>query len=162
MAAAGAATTLYFFNPSAYGFYPVCQFHRLTGLNCPGCGATRALYALLHGNFSTAMHDNALVVTCLAAAIARVGWIFGLNRLRGRPNGQFFPARWLAPLLVVMGVFGVLRNLLRPSPFFRRERKHSQRFGRAKMKNPKNLCRANLWVDSLRKLQYWAMNIFPA
>ena len=106
----GAAAMVYFFNPSEHGFYPVCQFHRLTGLNCPGCGATRAFYALLHGNFSTALRDNALFVVGLAMVAARGGW-FGLNWLRGRPNGVFFPSRFLIPLTVIMGVFGVLRNL---------------------------------------------------
>jgi hypothetical protein len=108
--AAGIAAMVYFFNPSAYGIYPVCQFHRLTGWNCPGCGATRALYALLHGNLSLALRDNVLLVASVAAAALRGGW-FALNRWRGRPNGNFFPVRWLVPLLVVMGVFGVLRNL---------------------------------------------------
>jgi len=108
--ALGMAATVYFFNPAAHHFYPVCQFHRLTGWNCPGCGGTRALYALLHGDFSTALRDNALLVAGLAATAARGGW-FALNRLRGRPNGDFFLTRWLLPLLVAMGVFGVLRNL---------------------------------------------------
>lgn len=118
--AAGIAAVVYFFNPSAYGFYPVCQFRRLTGLNCPGCGGTRAVYALLHGNFSTALRDNALFVVGSAIALARGGW-FALNWIRGRPNGVFFPPRLLLPLMVVMGVFAVLRNLpafafLSPSP----------------------------------------------
>ncbi len=108
--ALGLAATVYFFNPSAHHFYPVCQFHRLTGLNCPGCGGTRSLYALLHGDFSAALRDNALLVAGLAGVVARGGW-FALNRLRGRSNGDFFPARWLLPLLVVLAVFGVLRNL---------------------------------------------------
>jgi len=110
MAGLGVMTTVYFFNPSAHSFYPVCQFHRLTGLNCPGCGATRALYALLHGDFSTALRDNVLLVAAIPAVAARGAW-FALNRLRGRPNGKFFPPSLLIPLLVVMGVFGVLRNL---------------------------------------------------
>jgi hypothetical protein len=106
----GVLAMVYFFNPSAYGFYPVCQFHRLTGLNCPGCGATRALYALLHGNLALAARDNVLLVAAIPLAAARGGWVV-LNRLRGRPNGDFFKASWLVPLLVVMGIFGVLRNL---------------------------------------------------
>lgn len=110
LAAAGAAAVVYFFNPSANHFYPVCQFHQLTGLNCPGCGGTRALYALLHGDFATALRDNALFVAGLAAAAGRGVW-FALNWLRGRPNGAFFPPSYLVPLLVIMGVFGVLRNL---------------------------------------------------
>jgi len=108
--AIGLAATVYFFNPSAHHFYPVCQFHRLTGLNCPGCGGTRALYALLHGDVPTALRDNALLVAGLAGTGLRGGW-FALNWLRGRRNGEFIPARYLLPLLVAIGGFGVLRNL---------------------------------------------------
>ena len=43
-------------------FIRVCLFHPLTGLNCPGCGMTRSLYALLHGDFRLALKDNALFV----------------------------------------------------------------------------------------------------
>jgi hypothetical protein len=105
-----AIVTVFFFNPTTHGFYPVCQVHRLTGLECPGCGATRATYALLHGEFLTALHDNALFVFVLAAAAIRAGW-FGLNRWRGKRNGEFFRARFLWPLLVLALVFTVLRNL---------------------------------------------------
>ena len=110
VAVAGIAATVYCFNPSVHHFYPVCVFHQLTGLNCPGCGGTRALYALLHGDIITALHDNALLVTGLALTVARGAW-FALNRWRGRPNGRFFPPRLLLPLLVLLGLFGVLRNL---------------------------------------------------
>src|SRR5471032_2954164 len=64
--ALGVGAMVYFFNPSTHGFYPVCMFHSLTGLNCPGCGATRALYALLHGNLRLALKDNVLFVSSLA------------------------------------------------------------------------------------------------
>ena len=63
--AVGAGAMVFFFNPSTHSFYPVCLFHALTGLNCPGCGATRALYALLHGNMRLALKDNALFVLAL-------------------------------------------------------------------------------------------------
>src|SRR5882757_2270663 len=65
--AIGVGAIVFFFNPSTHGFYPVCMFHSLTGLNCPGCGATRALYALLHGSLRLALKDNALFVVLLAA-----------------------------------------------------------------------------------------------
>src|SRR5271170_5711121 len=70
MAILGAGAFVFFFNPSTHGFYPVCAFHQLTGLNCPGCGATRALYALLHGNFQLALKDNALFIFSLAVILA--------------------------------------------------------------------------------------------
>jgi hypothetical protein len=108
--AVGLAAVVFFFNPAAHNFYPVCQFHRLTGLNCPGCGGTRAFYALLHGHFATALRDNALLMGALIFLAARGGW-FGLNRYCGRTNGEFFPAKFLWWLLLVMLAFTVLRNL---------------------------------------------------
>src|ERR1041385_6710646 len=50
---------LYEFDP-AEGHYPVCPFHYLTGLHCPGCGTLRALHQLLHGNVAAALSLNLL------------------------------------------------------------------------------------------------------
>jgi hypothetical protein len=60
-AAAVAAVVLYRFDPSAVHFYPVCPFHALTGLQCPGCGTTRALHHLLHGDVAGAFRLNAML-----------------------------------------------------------------------------------------------------
>jgi hypothetical protein len=109
-AALGAAAMVFFFNPVTHAFYPVCVFHRITGLNCPGCGTTRAVYALLHGNWSTALRDNSLFVLGLAALALRGAW-FAARQIRGRPAGEFFPVKLLWPLLFIAFVFTVLRNL---------------------------------------------------
>ena len=37
-----------------------CPFHALTGLNCPGCGNTRAALALLQLDFQEMLHYNLL------------------------------------------------------------------------------------------------------
>lgn len=108
-AALGIGATVFFFNPATHAFFPVCQFHRLTGLNCPGCGMTRALHALLHGELLTALRDNAFFVLTLAALAGRGVWL-GAKKCRGRP-GEFFPLKFLWPLLPVAFVFTVLRNL---------------------------------------------------
>ncbi len=110
LAGAGIAAIIFFLNPATHHFYPVCQFHRLTGLNCPGCGATRSAYALLHGEWRVALRDNALFVGGLGLLAVRGGW-FAMNWFRGRRNGDFFPPKWFWPLLVVTLVFTVLRNL---------------------------------------------------
>jgi len=106
----GIAAVVYFFNPATHHFYPVCQFHRLTGLNCPGCGMTRAFYALLHGKFSAALRDNALLVLALGLLAIRCSW-FGWNKFCQRANGEFFPVGFLWPLLALALVFAALRNL---------------------------------------------------
>jgi hypothetical protein len=104
------AAVVYCFNPSTHGFYPECQFHRLTGLNCPGCGMTRAVYALLHGHWEQAVRDNALLVGGLFLLALRGGW-FAWNQRRGRRNGEFFPGKYLWWLLATAVLFTVLRNL---------------------------------------------------
>ena len=106
----GTAAVVFFFNPATHPFYPVCQFHRLTGLNCPGCGMTRALYTLLHGNIFAALRDNALFVLTLGALAMRGAW-FGWNKFCGLAAGEFFPVKFLWPLLAVALGFTVLRNL---------------------------------------------------
>ena len=109
-ALAGIAAVIFFFNPATAKIYPACQFHRLTGLNCPGCGMTRAAYALLHGNFLAALRDNALFVFAVAGVAGRGGWM-KWKQWRGRARGEFFPVKYLWPLLAVALVFTVLRNL---------------------------------------------------
>lgn len=106
----GAGALLFFFNPATHGFYPVCLFHELTGWNCPGCGGTRAAYALLHGHWEQALRDNALLVLLPPAAALRGLWLGAKKRL-GRPVGPFLPVKALWPLLAAIVVFTVLRNL---------------------------------------------------
>src|SRR5258708_23559033 len=40
-AGACAGVVLFLFNPAQHSFYPVCIFHKLTGLNCPGCAGLK-------------------------------------------------------------------------------------------------------------------------
>ena len=105
----GICLVVYFFDPVKTPFYPGCAFHRLTGLNCPGCGATRALYALLHGRWQVAWRDNALFLATLAALAGRAGWQ-GCQRLRQRSLAPFIPVSCLFPWLVIALIFGVVRN----------------------------------------------------
>ena len=71
VAAAGSVYILLLrFPPGQYSVYPACPIHQFTGLLCPGCGATRALAALLHGDIRTAFHLNALLVASIPFALA--------------------------------------------------------------------------------------------
>ena len=101
---------LFLFDPSRYGFYPVCNFYRTTGLLCPGCGSLRAMHHLLHGEIAEAMHFNALLVLCLP--------LFGIYALRqawekhrGNNPAWRIPRAWLWCGFVILVLFGVLRNL---------------------------------------------------
>jgi|SRR5580658_9420096 hypothetical protein len=105
-----AAAVLFFFDPTKNNFYPVCQFHALTGLYCPGCGATRASYQLLHGNFLLALHDNALLVLMLPLMALRGMWLLK-RRIGHQPVRHFIPPNALWMFLVLAVVFVVLRNI---------------------------------------------------
>jgi hypothetical protein len=101
---------LYNFSPQNYHFYPLCPYYALTHLLCPGCGGTRALYYLVHGNLSEAWHYNALV-TVLAPMV--LGWFltwYSAVMLDRRPPR--FRLHWsaIALLFLVTGVFVIVRN----------------------------------------------------
>jgi Protein of unknown function (DUF2752) len=106
----GSGAVLFFFDPAKHGFYPICLFHSLTGLNCPGCGATRAAYQLLHGHLLRALQDNALFVLMLAGLAARSAWLV-MQKIRNRPVAFMVSPMMLWGLLVTMFTFTVLRNL---------------------------------------------------
>ncbi|MGA2240842.1 MAG: DUF2752 domain-containing protein [Verrucomicrobiota bacterium] len=110
VAALGSGAVLFFFDPAKHGFFPVCLFHSLTGLNCPGCGATRAAYQLLHGHLVRALHDNALFVLTLTALTVQGAWLV-MRKIRKREVGFVMSPVMLWALLVTVFVFTVLRNL---------------------------------------------------
>ena len=60
-----AGSYLFIFEPGQSGYFPICPFRALTGLNCPGCGTTRSLHQLLHGNVIAAFKLNPLFVLAL-------------------------------------------------------------------------------------------------
>ena len=71
---------------------------------------TRALAALLHGEFTTALRDNVLFVVGIFLLGARGVW-FMVKKIRGQRSGEFFRVNWLWPLLFIALVFTLLRNL---------------------------------------------------
>lgn len=78
------AGVLAMWNP-AEGGPTICLFARCTGVACPGCGGTRAVAALLRGDWSTSWsyHPLALLLA-VQAAVAWVWWM-GVRTGRWRP-----------------------------------------------------------------------------
>ena len=72
-ACAGASAFLYAVDPNRHAVYPQCLLYNATGLYCAGCGATRAIHALLHGRVIEALHDNALFVAALPLLLGVAG-----------------------------------------------------------------------------------------
>ncbi|HEX8399196.1 MAG TPA: DUF2752 domain-containing protein [Pyrinomonadaceae bacterium] len=101
-------------NPTSSGWFPQCPFYALTGLSCPGCGATRGMHRLLNGDWLAALDYNALLVLFVPMII-----YFVLNLVsvaaRGRTLGiGKLPPAGIWAFAIILLVFGVLRNL----PFY--------------------------------------------
>lgn len=110
IAAAAAVLVLFAFDPVQSSIFPVCMFHRLTGLNCPGCGATRALHQLLHGHLKAAFHFNALLIVSLpvfAWLSIRFAWL----KRKSPPASFAIRPLWFWIFLAVVVAFGIVRNL---------------------------------------------------
>ena len=94
-----AAGFLYAFNPVTSGLFPPCLFYRLTNLYCPGCGSTRALHNLLHGDVVAAFDMNPLLVVSIP-------FVALLACCPSLCNSRYLPA---AVGIILVG-YGVLRN----------------------------------------------------
>jgi len=90
---------------------PVCPFNALTGLDCPGCGGTRAAHQLFTGNPVAAVDLNILAVVALP--IILWGLFVSLTAMLGGPRWRGFSlsSQWTRVALVVVAAFWVLRNL---------------------------------------------------
>ena len=100
---------LFMFDPTRVPIYPVCQFHQITGLDCPGCGGLRAAHELLHGHLIAALHFNALAVFSVPLFV-----VFGGRLLWREFNGRLPTAFRPSLVWLYLGIwiaFGVVRNL---------------------------------------------------
>jgi hypothetical protein len=106
-----AAILLLRFPPAQYSFYPRCPIHELLHLQCPGCGATRAIAAALRGHFTEAMNLNALVTLLLPFAAA-YGTLCYSRLLQRKPLRLPQPApATIYTALSLATIFTVIRNL---------------------------------------------------
>jgi hypothetical protein len=111
---AAASIYLFIFEPGKSGFFPVCPFRALTGFACPGCGSTRGLHRLLHGDVVAAFRFNPLFVMLLPFLLYALAH-YTNTAMRGLPvKGNQLNARYIWTLFVVVLSFWVFRN----TPFY--------------------------------------------
>jgi Protein of unknown function (DUF2752) len=98
-------------DPNRSSAYPQCPWKLMTGLDCPMCGATRAVHSLLRGDVVGAMDHNLLFVLLIPALLyAFVAWTATRMGHPLPPVPIKSPWVWV-PLTAVMIVFTVVRNL---------------------------------------------------
>ncbi len=105
---AGILAILFLYDPSVTTWAPKCPFKLLTGLDCPSCGAQRAIHALLHGNFARAFGFNPFMILFMPYALAAVvASACNIRKLKNIVYHRYTLSAYLALYIL----WGIVRNL---------------------------------------------------
>ena len=110
--AIAATGAVYLYHHDPYSYPLPCIFYLMTGLYCPGCGAGRACYSILHLRFADALCYNPLM-TILLPLIGLYIVVRGLDWVitGGNHIDRKISVRFLVAILAAVIVYGVLRNI---------------------------------------------------
>lgn len=92
-------------------FLPPCVIHYVTGYYCPGCGNTRSVTALLHGDIIASLHNNVtplvILILCLGFYIEYVFSAFGKD-VKILPR-----SKWVIIVFSILMIsYFILRNFI--------------------------------------------------
>lgn len=102
---------LHFFGIALREILPPCSLYSLTGFYCPGCGGTRACYALAQGHILESMRAHPLVSYLAAGYIVyMVSHLLDIMT-HGRIRGFYFcPYFWYVGVGILLIQF-VVKNI---------------------------------------------------
>ena len=101
------------FNPVEYQLFPPCMFHRLTGLNCPGCGLQRFVHAMTNGRPVEAIAYNAyLPLVFLYIALFALERLVLTGTAQQRLRHIIEGRPMLIAFIVSIPLWTVVRNIL--------------------------------------------------
>lgn len=108
-----AVPLLYFLAKGAFAihFHPPCLLYQLTGIVCPGCGMTRAVFALLKGDVLFSLRQNALIIVGLLITL----WLYVELLFRAfakKPPFTILKLKYLWIFLALVVIYTVLRNFI--------------------------------------------------
>lgn len=108
----GGVAAVLLLRPVGSGFGLPCPIHSLTGLYCPGCGASRALASLLRLEVYEAFRWNPLLVLLLPFALFYLVWGSASWVRHGRNTlDEHIPPKLLWALVIMVLLYFLLRNL---------------------------------------------------
>ncbi len=102
----------YFFINKYTGFYIPCYIKAVTGYDCPGCGITRCLFALIQFRFKEAFFYNPLVFIYLPFIVSY--FIYQSYLYLYEKKDRYLvkiPNYIRIIILIITLLYGVLRNV---------------------------------------------------
>lgn len=98
-------------NPYREALFPPCILLHYVGIQCPGCGGTRAMFSLLHGDVAASIAMNPIVLAgYLALALLLGGVALGRASKPGFARMLYWAAGSVTAGALVWSA--VLRNLI--------------------------------------------------
>ena len=107
----GGGVVYYIFDPVDHGWMPQCLFHRMTGLQCVGCGSQRMIHALLHGDISGAFRANLFAMLMLPVILFMI-YVETQRTKRPRLYAKMFSPLVVTLFIVLMTAWFIIRNIL--------------------------------------------------
>jgi hypothetical protein len=110
---AGAAGWVLVSNPTDGGAadVPGCLVKLTTGLDCPGCGGTRAFYYLMTANVPEAVRHHAMAVFAAPFLLwVYLAWTIKTTTGRALPMPSF-GSKTIAAVIMAWAAFTVIRNI---------------------------------------------------
>lgn len=103
---------LYHHSPEEKNWWLICLVYEVSGYYCPGCGAGRACFSILHGRFAQAFRYNPLLCLLLPWLALYLGACGVQWLLTGRETiSRRIPIELAYVLLAVVLLYGVVRNI---------------------------------------------------
>ena len=100
---------------SLTGILPPCLFHTFTGMDCPGCGTTRMVVALLDGELYRAFTLNPLMFVAFTVLVLFYLWFLIRTFL---PGWKPLSIHFSFPVAVTLGIIAALYWFLRNTPLY--------------------------------------------
>ncbi|MEQ8349954.1 MAG: DUF2752 domain-containing protein [Leptospiraceae bacterium] len=90
----------------------ICFFYSITGLPCPGCGMTRSVHFLIHGDLIHSLKYHPLGFVTLGICLLVVATLFSIKATQIYEFLESAALKFATPALILILLFAVFRGIV--------------------------------------------------